>query len=168
MLLFGALILLGVFGLFRKGGQNYQEPQAMQETAAPQADVHSHADQTDPHVHGNESHPPHETEFRMPPYFDNPKAAALAPTMDPQTVEPAARQAYGVAQQKPELLAQMPCFCYCDRFGHTSLQDCFVTDHAVHCDVCLKEALAADEMDRQGMTGSEIRTVIVSKYAPSK
>jgi hypothetical protein len=38
-------------------------------------------------------------------------------------------RAYRVAQQIPAVLAQQPCYCWCDSMGHGSLVDCFATDH---------------------------------------
>ncbi len=38
-------------------------------------------------------------------------------------------QAYKIAAAIPEVLAQQPCYCYCDRFGHGSLLDCYASDH---------------------------------------
>jgi Protein of unknown function with PCYCGC motif len=106
-------------------------------------------------------------EYRIPPYFEDPGAAGvLLPTKDPSIVTPYAQAGYVVAQKDPALLAQLPCFCYCDRFGHKSLHDCYVTDHAESCDVCLKEAIEAEQMKNQGMTAQEIRSVIIAKYHP--
>jgi hypothetical protein len=104
--------------------------------------------------------------FPMPPFHENAEAVDLAPTRDPGSVTPAAQAAYVVARQKPKLLAQLPCFCYCDKFGHTSLHDCYVSDHAENCDICLKEALQADQLDKQGMPGNQIRDVIVAQFHP--
>jgi hypothetical protein len=108
-----------------------------------------------------------ESGFRMPPYFENPDSAGtLGATLDPAAVQPYAKAGYLVAKQKPRLLAQLPCFCYCDRFGHASLQTCFQTNHAEQCEVCLSEAVEADQLDRQGMTPADIRTAIVEKHHP--
>jgi Protein of unknown function with PCYCGC motif len=105
--------------------------------------------------------------YRIPPYFEDPSAAGvLLPTKDPDTVTPYARAGYVVAQKDPTLLAQLPCFCYCDRFGHKSLHDCYVSEHAESCDVCLKEAIEGEQMKDQGMTPQEIRSVIIAKYHP--
>lgn len=105
--------------------------------------------------------------YRIPPYFEDPGAAGvLLPTKDPSIVTPFAQAGYVVAQKDPALLAQLPCFCYCDKFGHKSLHDCFVTEHAESCDICLKEAIEADELKAQGMTPEEIRSVIIAKYHP--
>jgi Protein of unknown function with PCYCGC motif len=107
------------------------------------------------------------SEYHVPPYFEDPGAAGvLLPTKDPATVTPHATAGYVVAQKDPELLTQLPCFCYCDRMGHKSLHDCFVSEHAESCDICLKEAVEGEQMKNQGMTAQEIRSVIIAKYHP--
>ncbi len=42
---------------------------------------------------------------------------------------PIVAKAYRVAARIPEVLAQQPCYCWCDKFGHGSLLDCYKTDH---------------------------------------
>jgi len=85
----------------------------------------------------------------------------------PATLDPAKfqrrdiREAYQVAKEIPEVLAQQPCYCYCERKGHRGLLDCFRTEHAASCDICIKEALLAGQMHRQGKTTEEIRTAIM-------
>lgn len=123
----------------------------------------------DPAASHEEEHEDHANSqsYRIPPYFEDPDAAGvLLPTKDPSVVTPYSKAGYVVAQKDPALLAQLPCFCYCDRFGHKSLHDCFVTEHAESCDVCLKEAVEADQLKGQGMTPEEIRSVIIAKYHP--
>jgi hypothetical protein len=103
----------------------------------------------------------------MPAYFEDPSSAGiLRPTLDPASVEAIARPGYRIAKEKPALLTQMPCFCYCDRFGHSSLYTCFETNHAEQCEVCLSEAVEADQMDRQGMSVEEIRANIIERHHP--
>jgi hypothetical protein len=85
----------------------------------------------------------------------------------PATVEPAVfkraevREAYQTAKEIPSVLVQQPCYCYCQRKGHRGLLDCFKTDHAASCDICVKEALLAGRMHRQGKSTEEIRTTII-------
>ena len=73
----------------------------------------------------------------------------------PATLEPASfkqkevREAYQTAKEMPQVLVQQPCYCYCQRKGHRSLLDCFKTDHAASCNICVKEALLAGQMHRQ-------------------
>ena len=84
----------------------------------------------------------------------------------PATLEPASfkqtevRAAYQTAKEIPEVLAQQPCYCYCQRKGHRSLLDCFKTDHAASCSICVREALLAAQMHRQQKSAEEIRRAI--------
>src|SRR6266849_10494681 len=84
----------------------------------------------------------------------------------PATLEPASfkqtevREAYQTAKEIPEVLAQQPCYCYCQRKGHRSLLDCFKTDHAASCSICIREALLAVQMHRQQKSAQEIRRAI--------
>ncbi len=54
----------------------------------------------------------------------------LPKTLDPNLFKGKARQAYQVAKEIPEVLAQMPCFRECEAFGHENLLDCFIDNHA--------------------------------------
>ncbi len=73
------------------------------------------------------------------------------------------REAYQTAKEIPGVLAQQPCYCYCQRKGHRGLLDCFKTDHAVSCKICIKESLLARQMHRQGKTPQEIRAAIIQR-----
>jgi len=105
-------------------------------------------------------------DFKMPPFYTNLENVTLPPIKDPSTVDPAAKASYVVAKKDPQLIAQLPCFCYCERWGHTSLHDCFVSEHAETCDICMKEALHADQLAKQGMSPVEIRETIVAEFHP--
>jgi hypothetical protein len=67
----------------------------------------------------------------VPPFFTSEEAARLLPkTLAPGFFDhPKVAQAYRVAQQIPGVLAQQPCYCWCDKFGHGSLLDCFASNH---------------------------------------
>ena len=58
----------------------------------------------------------------------NPKTG-LPKTLDPNLFEGKAQQAYQIARKIPEVLAQMPCFCECEAYGHENLLDCFIDRH---------------------------------------
>ena len=87
----------------------------------------------------------------------------------PQTLDPAQfqianiREAYSVAKAIPDVLAQQPCYCYCQRKGHRSLLDCFANLHATSCDICINEARLAGQLSRQGKTAEVIRAAIIQK-----
>lgn len=54
--------------------------------------------------------------------------------------------AYGVANEHPELLSGIPCYCPCELYGHGGLIDCYRSQHAAMCSVCLDEAIAAGQL----------------------
>jgi hypothetical protein len=55
----------------------------------------------------------------------------LPKTLDPNFIKGEDREGYQVAKEIPEILAQLPCFCGCEAFGHENLLDCFVDEHGV-------------------------------------
>lgn len=65
-----------------------------------------------------------------------PEAAASAAQELPETLPPerfsgAVREGYGIARAIPDVLAELHCYCGCDRsVGHRHLLDCFADDHA--------------------------------------
>lgn len=70
---------------------------------------------------------------RVPDHFLNPTEAKPFPvTLDPkQFSTPSVVKAYQLAKDIPEVLAQQPCYCYCDAgFGHKSLLHCHIDDHS--------------------------------------
>ena len=127
-----------------------------QQPSAPEQQPQQASQQSADHSHG---------EFHVPAYFENPDSAEPLKAILPKESVPYFAQAgYEIVRRKPRLIAQMPCFCYCEKFGHTSLHTCFETDHAVSCDICLKEAIDADRMDSEGMSPQEIREIIIQEY----
>lgn len=70
---------------------------------------------------------------RIPDYHtDIERAKPFPVTLDPALFsEPYAKRAYQIAKDIPEVLAQQPCYCYCDSgFGHDSLLECHIDDHS--------------------------------------
>ncbi len=53
----------------------------------------------------------------------------LPKTLDPGLFRGKAKQAYQIAREIPEVLAQIPCFCECEAYGHENLLDCFIDRH---------------------------------------
>jgi Protein of unknown function with PCYCGC motif len=86
-------------------------------------------------AHGNHPASPAATEVAqlIPHYHDDPaKAKPFPKTLDPaQFSQPAIKKAYETARRIPEVLAQQPCYCFCDTgFGHGSLLDCHKDKHS--------------------------------------
>jgi hypothetical protein len=87
-------------------------------------------------------------------------------TLDPQRFQGVVRQAYGVAERDPALLAQMHCYCGCDRQeGHKNLLDCFRDEHGSKCAICVGEARDAAAMAARGVPVDQIRDTLRARYA---
>jgi len=109
-------------------------------------------------------------EGQIPAYHATPpaKAAKLPPILSrDQLWGDDARfayqtHAYDLAAKIPSTLYQEPCYCYCDRMGHTSLHSCFATTHGARCDICLKELYYTYEQHKVGKTAKQIRAGIIA------
>jgi hypothetical protein len=93
-------------------------------------------------------------------------AENLRVTLDPKQFQGEVRQAYQVAQDDPALLAQLHCYCGCDKAdGHRNLLDCYRTEHGAHCEICVGEANDAEAMAKRGMSIDAIRDALRARYA---
>jgi len=87
-------------------------------------------------------------------------------TLNPDQFQGDTRQAYTVAQQYPELLAQLHCYCGCEQHdGHKSLLDCFRSTHGASCEICVGEAVTAGQLAENGMPVEQIRETLRQRYA---
>jgi hypothetical protein len=86
-------------------------------------------------------------------------------TQDPALYEGDTKQAYIVARDHPELLAQLDCYCGCEQHeGHKNLLDCFRTNHGAGCDICVGEAVTAGKMLSGGTPIDQIREALRARY----
>jgi hypothetical protein len=97
--------------------------------------------------------------------FEPPRSAAVL------------QQVYDFAARHPEVLQYVPCYCGCERSGHTANHSCFVksraTDgrvtewdsHGMGCAVCIDVARDAMALFNSGAKPAAIRTAIDNKYA---
>jgi hypothetical protein len=86
-------------------------------------------------------------------------------TQDPAMYQGDTRQAYLVARDHPELLAQLDCYCGCEEHeGHKNLLDCFRTNHGASCDICVGEAVTAGRMLSEGTPVDQIRDALRARY----
>jgi len=103
----------------------------------------------------------------MPAHYETaPSRSSLGPTLEPEKFTGLVREAYRAAREIPQTLAQLPCYCHCDRgMGHKSLHSCYEDDHASHCAVCVNEALLALKLQREHkLTPAQIRDRIVQEF----
>ena len=104
----------------------------------------------------------------IPAHFEVPPSkSSLGPTLAPDKFTGITRDAYRAVREIPVTIAQLPCYCHCDRgYGHKSLYSCFEDEHASHCAVCVNEALLALKLEKeQKLTPAQIREAIVAEYS---
>lgn len=102
----------------------------------------------------------------VPAHYESPPSD-LPPTLAPEKFPGKTRQAYQAAKDIPQTLAQLPCYCHCDRgMGHKSLHSCFEDEHAAHCATCTDEALLAYRLQKeQHLSPQEIRERIIAEFS---
>ena len=104
----------------------------------------------------------------VPAHYDEPPGVGgLKPTLPEDGFIGVTKDAYKAARDIPETLAQLPCYCHCDRsMGHKSLHSCFEDDHASHCAVCVGEALMSYRLQKeQHLSAKQIRERIIAAYS---
>jgi hypothetical protein len=90
-------------------------------------------------------------------------------TLDPLLFQGPVREAYRIAEQDPALLAQLHCYCGCDRTdGHQNLLDCFRDRHGATCSICVEEAREGRVLADQGVPIEQIRDIFRARFAPSQ
>ncbi len=73
--------------------------------------------------------------------------------------------AYRVAQENPELMDAMYCYCYCKKtIGHKSLLSCFTDKHASKCGICQDQAFYAKMMQDKGLDIDQVRKEVDRKF----
>jgi uncharacterized protein with PCYCGC motif len=103
---------------------------------------------------------------RVPAYYQTaPDISTLPPTLSPEIFTGNKKLAYQAAREIPEVLAQLPCYCHCDRgHGHKSLHSCFESEHGENCGICIGEAIMAHDLQKRGVSAPEIRKQIIAAY----
>lgn len=87
-------------------------------------------------------------------------------TLDPKLFTGEARTAYAIAAKDPALLAQLHCYCGCDKeLGHRNLLDCYRDRHGAQCPICTGEAVEARKLADEGLAVEQIRRVLRDDFA---
>ena len=104
---------------------------------------------------------------RVPAHYTMvPDLTELPPTLSPALFTGNTKLAYQAAKEIPQTLAQLPCYCHCDRgHNHKSLHSCFESDHGENCGICITEALMAHNLQKQGVATNEIRKRVIAAYS---
>jgi Protein of unknown function with PCYCGC motif len=151
-------------GAARKPAARPNSPQQAAVKPAPADTPARGAAARDDHGHGHT----HDVTGEVPAFVTNAAELKLLPaTLAPEKFTGKQRLGYEAVRQIPSTIAQLPCYCHCDKgFGHKSLHSCFVDDHAAHCAVCIDEALMAYKMEKEEkLTPEQIRERIVAHYS---
>ena len=104
----------------------------------------------------------------VPAYQSGASLMNLPPTLAPEMFTNASvRAAYAVAREIPQTLAELPCYCHCDKsIGHKSLHSCFTDDHGANCGTCMNEAMRAYQLQKQQkLTPAQIREKIIAEFS---
>jgi hypothetical protein len=159
-LLIGGIVGLLVVAVLMVNSASNEQTQATASRATP-------ASQSTP-AHNHAADASASAAKNIPAFFQVPPSkASLAPTLEPEQFTGPTREAYRAVRQIPVTIAQLPCYCHCDKgYGHKSLYSCFEDDHAAHCAVCVNEALLALQLEKeQKLTPAQIRETIVEQYS---
>lgn len=172
---FPVVLLTVIFSLFAGAcSRSAAPPQQQQQKAAHSSETETaaphKADKTIDHA-AHESKPaaPEKPKPRVPAFQTAESAKNLPPTLSPELFQGTVRAAYSVVREIPETIAQLPCYCHCDRsIGHKSLYSCFLDDHGAQCGVCMNEALTAYKLQKeQKLSPAQIREKIIEEYSKS-
>jgi len=106
------------------------------------------------HVPAHHEGPPKKGE-KLPPIL--PRSELWGPDFQ----YPVQVHAYELAAKIPNVIYQQPCYCYCEREGHTSLHTCFETTHAAGCEACMQEVYYSYVMTKKGKTAAQVRNGII-------
>ena len=102
----------------------------------------------------------------VPPYYADVRGVPIPKTLPPEQFKVVkTRASYRVAGEIPQVLMQLPCYCWCDRIGHKSLLDCFVNDHGEYCGICQDSALWADKRLKERASAETIRQEVIANYS---
>lgn len=99
----------------------------------------------------------------IPAYHAQAPKGELPEALSPDNFsDPLVKNAYAIAAKVRKSLYQQPCYCHCDRSkGHTSLLDCFASEHGSGCGTCIYEDFYTYEQVRKGKTAAQIREGII-------
>ena len=160
-LILGVVIIAACTSSDERAGSTPQPAKGAETTTAPNETTAHETQQTHGHDHGAQM-------GDMPAFITTAAdLKSLKPTLAPEMFAGKQRLGYQAAKEIPQTLAQLPCYCHCDKgFGHKSLQSCFVDDHAAHCAVCIDEALVAYQLEKkEGLKPEQIRARVVEQFS---
>ncbi len=83
--------------------------------------------------------------------------------------DPRVQRAYRIAAAIPETLNKLYCWCGCIEGGMRSNLECFESEHAANCEVCLAGADVGWELRQKGVTDpAKVQQALDARYAPQR
>lgn len=127
-------------------------------------DDHNHA--ADPKPYNRAEDKTAKPKKPIPAYQSKESIKKLNPTLSPDLFQGEVKAAYAAVRAIPQTIAQLPCFCRCDKsIGHKSLYTCFEDDHGANCGICMNSALKAYKLEKeQKMSPDQIRAELIKEY----
>ncbi|HAG51966.1 MAG: hypothetical protein A2X87_06140 [Deltaproteobacteria bacterium GWC2_42_51] len=87
------------------------------------------------------------------------------PLLSPELFHGKTAYTYYIANEIPEVLDNIYCYCHCQKHsGHKSLLSCYTDKHAAFCDVCQNEAIRAFELHKEGKDIQTIKSMIDKEF----
>ena len=97
--------------------------------------------------------------------FEKLKGGETKSVLSPARFTGKTASSYKVAQENPELLDAMYCYCYCKKtIGHKSLLSCFTDKHASKCTICQDQAFYAKLKQDKGLDIGQVRKEVDRKF----
>lgn len=117
-------------------------------------------------THDHSGRPDRNAPKPVPAFQSAESTKDLPKVLDASMFTGSVRTAYQIVREMPETIAQLPCYCHCDRgFGHKSLYSCYIDDHAANCGICINSVMKAYKLQKEKkMTPAEIREELIKEY----
>ncbi|HBR17440.1 MAG: hypothetical protein A3G39_03490 [Deltaproteobacteria bacterium RIFCSPLOWO2_12_FULL_43_16] len=98
-------------------------------------------------------------------YAADPIGGENKPLLSPGLFKGKTAYTYQIANEIPEVLDNIYCYCHCQKHsGHKSLLSCYTDKHAAFCDVCQNEAIMAYELYKQGKDIPTIKKMVDEEF----
>lgn len=112
------------------------------------------------------AHPPNAQGLRVSNGGPADATRVLPATLFP---DPRVKEAYRIAALIPATLNKLYCWCGCIERGMRSNLECFESEHAAQCDVCMAGAEVAWAMRGKGVTdAATIQRALDARFAPRR
>lgn len=101
-----------------------------------------------------------------PSVATNPIGGEKRPILSPNLFKGKIAYTYWIANEIPEVLDSIYCYCHCQKHsGHKSLLSCYTDKHAAFCDICMNQAIRAYELYKEGKDIMTIKRIEDKEFA---